>query len=425
MKLFYQFLTIFFYPFLILLIYFRKILKKEDKDRYKEKILLSAIKAEKNKYKKLIWFHAASIGEVQSIFPIINALNKSQKHVEFLITTVTLSSGNLVKKKIKANQNIKHRYFPVDVVFVIKKFLDIWKPDLVIFVDSEIWPNLIFDLKRRKIPSILVNARITKKTFKRWMLIKSFAKKIFNNFDLCLASSAETKKYLQKLRAKNIKYFGNIKIAALINYNKISNTNDKFLNKKRFWCAASIHKGEEILCLKTHLNIKSLYKDIITIIVPRHISRSRKIKALCDKFNLTGQILNENEKIKNKKEIIIINSFGALLKYLKYSKSVFIGKSTIKKLEQVGGQNPIEAAKLGCKIYHGPYTYNFSDVYDLLKKKKITYKINNAAELSDKLILDLKHNRKNRNNSALKTIDNIGTKILNNSIKEIKKILRK
>ena len=120
MKLFYQFLTIFFYPFLILLIYFRKILKKEDKDRYKEKILLSAIKAEKNKYKKLIWFHAASIGEVQSIFPIINALNKSQKHVEFLITTVTLSSGNLVKKKIKANQNIKHRYFPVDVVFVIK-----------------------------------------------------------------------------------------------------------------------------------------------------------------------------------------------------------------------------------------------------------------------------------------------------------------
>ena len=425
MKSFYQFLTIFFYPFLILLIYFRKILKKEDKDRYKEKILLSAIKAEKNKYKKLIWFHAASIGEVQSIFPIINALNKSQKHVEFLITTVTLSSGNLVKKKIKANQNIKHRYFPVDVVFVIKKFLDIWKPDLVIFVDSEIWPNLIFDLKRRKIPSILVNARITKKTFKRWMLIKSFAKKIFNNFDLCLASSVETKKYLQRLRAKNIKYFGNIKMAALINYNKISNTNGKFLNKKRFWCAASIHEGEEILCLKTHLNIKSLYKDIITIIVPRHISRSRKIKTLCDKFNLNGQILNDNEKIKNKKEIIIINSFGALLKYFKYSKSVFIGKSTIKKLEQVGGQNPIEAAKLGCKIYHGPYTYNFSDVYDLLKKKKITYEINNAVELSNKLILDLKHNRKNRNNSAVKTIDNIGTKILNNSIKEIKKILRK
>ena len=143
----YRFLTIFFYPIFIILIYFRKLLNKEDHYRYKEKIFPSNFSPDKDNNKKLIWFHAASIGEVQSIFPLIQKLNDEKKNLEFLITTVTLSAGNIVKKKLKKYKNIKHRYFPLDVNFLIKSFLNKWKPDLIIFIDSEIWPNLIFEIK--------------------------------------------------------------------------------------------------------------------------------------------------------------------------------------------------------------------------------------------------------------------------------------
>ena len=159
----YRFLTIFFYPIFIILIYFRKLLNKEDYYRYKEKIFPSNFSPDKNNNKQLIWFHAASIGEVQSIFPLIRKLNDSKKNLEFLITTVTLSGGNIVKKKFSNHDNIKHRYFPFDVNFLIKSFLNKWKPNLVIFIDSEIWPNLIFEIKKTKTPIALKNGRITKK----------------------------------------------------------------------------------------------------------------------------------------------------------------------------------------------------------------------------------------------------------------------
>ena len=144
----YRFLTFFFYPILIVLIYFRKLLKKEDHYRYKEKIFPSNFFPEKDNKKKLIWFHAASIGETQSIFPLIQKLNTEIEDVEFLVTTTTLSAGNLITEKIEGYENIYHRFFPIDVNFLIKKFLDDWDPDLILFVNSEIWPNLIIEIKK-------------------------------------------------------------------------------------------------------------------------------------------------------------------------------------------------------------------------------------------------------------------------------------
>lgn len=418
----YKLLTIFFYPFIILLIFLRTFFKKEDNIRYKEKIFSSYFLPKRDLKKKLIWFHAASIGEVQSIFPLIERLNEKKKDLEFLITTVTLSAGNLVQKKIYEHSNIQHRYFPLDVNFLIKKFLTFWKPDLIIFVDSEIWPNLIFEIKKRKICSVLLNARITKKTFNRWKIIPKLAKNIFSTFDLCLSSSKESKDYLEKLNGRNIKYIGNIKLASSVNLESIDNINETMLKQKIFWCAASTHKGEEIFCLKTHLILKKIYKDILTIIIPRHINRSKEIKQFCDKFELSSQILNDEELIESKKEIIIVNSFGVLNNYFKYSKSVFIGKSLLEKLHKVGGQNPIEAAKLGCKIYHGPYVYNFKEIYKLFESYKISEKISNEQQLSDKLTIDLKEPKKNYKETT-NIIDNLGQKILDNSIEEINKIL--
>ena len=194
----YRSLTNLIYPILIIIIYYRILIKKEDKLRFKEKIFFSNFKPKRDDKKKLIWFHAASLGEAQSIFPIIQSLSK-RKDLEFLITTVTVSAGNLIKQKQDQLPNTIHRYFPLDVNFLVKRFIKKWRPHAVIFVDSEIWPNFLMEIKRKNIPSIIINGRITPKTFKRWSLVPNFAKKIFSIFTLCLASSNESKEYFSKL----------------------------------------------------------------------------------------------------------------------------------------------------------------------------------------------------------------------------------
>jgi 3-deoxy-D-manno-octulosonic-acid transferase len=422
MILTYRILTTLIYPLLFILIYLRKIFKKEDSERYKEKILVSNFNIVRNKEAKLIWFHAASIGEVKSIIPVIDELNVKKAKYEFLITTTTLSSSNLIKSDLQNFTNIHHRFFPFDINFLINKFLELWKPNVIFLVDSEIWPNLIINANKKKIPLVLINARITFKTFKRWMLFPKTAKKIFNLFDLCLSSNSETKNFLTKLNAKNIYFRGNIKLSSKIKLKNINNLNKKILSERNFWFAASTHKNEDVLCLKVHSMLKERYKDIITVIAPRHIKRVKNIKTICESLNLNVQVLNKEDVISNNKEIIIINSFGVLQDYFKYAKSVFIGKSTIKKLENVGGQNPIEAAKLGCKIYHGPYVYNFKEIYEILEKNNISKKIENYTELSNYLIKDLINPEKEENKIS-HLIDNLGQKTLTDTMKLINNFL--
>ena len=411
MILLYRIFTTILYPLLIIFLYYRKIIKKEDPIRFKEKIFISHFKITKKNKSKLIWFHAASIGEFKSIVPIIIQLNKDFQNLQFLITTSTLSSGTLAKVELKKFQNVEHRYFPFDVNFLINKFLFLWKPDRIFLVDSEIWPNLILQSKKHKIPIALINARLTAKSFKKWMLFSNVAKKIFGMFDLFLCSNNETKIYLERLNLKNIYYRGNIKLVERIEESKIKNLNQDFLLKKRFWLAASIHEGEDSFCLQTHLSLKEKFKDIITIIAPRHIERSEDIKSLAEKLNLNVQILNKNDHIEKDKELIIINYFGALKSYFKYAKSVFVGKSIVKKLKNDSGQNPIEAAKLNCKIYHGPYVYNFEEIYKILKDNLISKEIKDYKDLSYNLLFDLEKIEK-KNKKILNNIKNLEQKTL-------------
>ncbi len=423
MLLIYRFFINIFFPLFIIIIFIRTWLNKEDKNRFKEKLFSSSFNITKNNNKKLIWFHAASIGELISIVPLIKKLNQKNKF-EFLITTVTLSSARLITKEFSNDKNVFHRFFPIDKPNLIKKFLGNWSPVLVIFVDSEIWPNFILEIKKRDIPLVLLNARITKKTFLRWNLLSDTAKQIFQSFELCLPASKESEKYLKKFKVKNIKYFGNLKLAANNKKDNLDTKNKKILNNNKFWCALSTHPGEDIFCLKTHLNIKKIHENIITIIIPRHINRVQNIKLSCEKLNLTSQILSDNEFIEKDKEIIIINSYGVALDYLGLCKSVFIGKSMIKKLELDGGQNPIEAAKSGCKIYHGPYVYNFQEIYELFNKYEISEKINNEDELANKLNIDLESSKEIKGND-IDIINNLGEKILNDTFNELSKIINR
>jgi 3-deoxy-D-manno-octulosonic-acid transferase len=418
----YRYLTFFLFPLFIILIYLRSIFNKEHQSRYKEKIFSSSFNVVRNYKKKLFWFHATSIGELLSILPLIDEINNINNNIEFLITTTTLSSSNLLGKK-KIEYNIIHRFFPLDTERLSGSFLEKWKPDLVCFVDSEIWPNFLFKIKEKKIPLVLINGRITKKTFKKWILLRNFAKKVFNNFDLCLACSEESKNNLEKIEVKNLSYIGNLKFAVKIRREKIDKLNKKILENFKPWCAASTHQGEEFILLKTHNEIKKKHNNVLTIIIPRHINRIKKIKKLTENFKLRSQILDDGDLINTSIEVLIINSFGVLNKYFDCCKNVFIGKSLVKKLEKSGGQNPIEAAKIGCKIYYGPYVYNFDEVYNFLKINNISEQINNEYDLSKKIIENF-DNTKIINEQNISMLNNHGTRILKQTISELNKLIK-
>ena len=421
MHFWYRLFTYLFYFFAPFYLYLRKIRKKEDSIRYKEKLSKIKISREKG---FLIWFHVASVGEAMSILPLIYACIEEKKINKILITSITLSSGKILEKKFNHNPKVTHQFLPLDVVVLTNKFLDHWKPNLCIFIDSEIWPNLILNISKKQVPLLLINARITKKRFVRWKLIINFAKKIFGKFDLCIASNQESEGFLKILGAKNIKNYGNLKFSN-IKTDSEKKLDSDFLNKinnRKIWCAASTHPTEEIICAKSHLKIKKNYDNILTIIIPRHIDRVKTINEELLKLNLNVVLSSELSNVDAKTDILLVNSYGETLKFYNISKYVFLGKSLIESLIKDSGQNPIEPARLGCKVLHGPYVSNFTETYDYLKKLGITKEINNSNELSLSLVEELKKDEP-RNQEISTKIENYGHNILNNVIMELKKYI--
>ena len=421
MYFWYKFFTYLFYPFAPIYLYFRKLKKKEDSKRFKEK--LSKISIPRNGG-FLIWFHMASVGEAMSILPLIEGCIEEKKIDKILLTSITLSSGKILEKRYRQNTKIIHQFLPLDVPIFVTKFLDHWKPNLSIFIDSEIWPNLILQAADKKIPLLLVNARITEKSFKRWKLIINFAKKIFKKFNLCLASNKESENFLKILGAKNIKNYGNLKFSQTkVNLN---NELDPFLlgkiKNRKIWCAASTHPTEEILCAKTHLKVKKIYSNVLTIIIPRHIDRSEKINKELLNLNLKVAFYSKLKQMDEETDILIIDSYGESLKFYNISKHVFVGKSLVKTLILNSGQNPIEPARLGCKIFHGPNVSNFIEIYKYLETLGVTKEINNSDELSLSLVEEFKED-KAKNDKIAEKIQNYGQNIFNNVIIELKKYI--
>ena len=421
MYFWYRFFTYLFYPFAPIYLYFRKIRKKEDSISYREKLSKIEISREEG---FLIWFHVASVGEAMSILPLIESCIEEKKINKILLTSITLSSGKILKKRFNQNAKVVHQFLPLDISVWTSKFLEHWKPNLSIFIDSEIWPNLISQISEKKIPLLLINARITKKSFKRWKLIISFAKKIFEKFDLCIVSNKESENFLKILGAKNIKNYGNLKFSNIKNdLNK--KLDSDFFNKiknRKIWCAASTHPTEEILCARSHLKVKESYNNILTIIIPRHIDRIEKIQKELSNLNLKIVLYSKLNQIDINTDILLIDTYGEASIFYNISKYVFVGKSTIKSLIMDSGQNPIEPARLGCKIFHGPNVSNFVEIYEYLKTLGVTKLINNSDELSLSLIEEFEENKVEKSNTK-EEIDNYGQNILNNVIEELKKYI--
>ncbi len=393
-------------PFVIL---FRILKNKEDKNRFIEKFSLFTKKRKKG---KLIWFHGASVGEILSVLPLIKKYEKDRLINQILITSSTVSSANLIKK-FKFKKTI-HQYYPIDHFFFTYRFLNFWKPNIAIFIDSEIWPLMFKSLDEKKIPLLLLNARITKKTFKRWMKVKQISSFVFSKITEAFPQNLETKSYLKKLKVKKISNIGNLKFAE--NYNEnLENLDQKIYSeiiKKNIWVASSTHENEEILSANAHDTLKKKYSNLLTIIIPRHINRTKEISKKLKKMNLNVVLHSSKPRSLKNIDIYLVDTFGETKKFHKVAATVFLGGSIVKK----GGQNPLEAARLNAKILHGPNVDNFKDVYKLLRSFNISKMIKSHNQLSSSIVFK-------KNKILGNKIKNIGEKILKNIIKEIDKYI--
>ncbi|MDC3042560.1 3-deoxy-D-manno-octulosonic acid transferase [Candidatus Pelagibacter sp.] len=405
MFLIYQIL--FFLIFLIspIIIFFRILNNKEHKTRFLEKF---SIFSKNRKSGNLIWFHGSSVGEILSVVPLIEKYEKDRSIAQILITTSTLSSSKVISK-FNFKKTI-HQFYVFDLFFLSSRFINFWKPNIAIFIESEIWPSMYKQIHKKKIPLLLLNARLTKRTYTIWNKLSKFSKPIFQLITKAYPQNIETYGFLKKIGVKNIKFIGNLKFSE-----NFSNKNDKIENKlkkklkyKKVWVASSTHYNEEIICAKAHLKLKKKIKNLLTIIIPRHIDRVPQIISDLKKLNLKISRHTSKRKDLDKTDIYLVDTFGETKKFFKLSSSVFLGGSIIKR----GGQNPLEPARYGVKIFHGPNIDNFKDVYKLLRALKISKKIKTYNSLANSIKF------KKRTNKAAK-IAKIGKIILKKTINEL------
>ena len=406
----YQFFISIILLFSPVIIIYRILKNKEDKFRVKEKFCFPS---EKRGRGKLVWFHGSSVGEIMSIIPIIKKYDKDRTINKILITSSTLSSSKILEK-IKFKKTT-HQFYPIDHFFFSNKFLDYWKPSIAIFLESEIWPSMFKSIKKKNIPLILLNARITQKSFNRWSKIKKFSNSIFNYIDVAYPQNLETKKFLRKLKVKNIKSIGNLKFIENDNhnYNKIEKKLFVQFKKYKTFIAASTHNSEEIFTSKVHTILKKKNKNLITIIIPRHINRVNQIIDQIKELNLNViTYSSKNKKLENI-DIFIVDTFGESKKFYKIATTVFLGGSIIKR----GGQNPLEPARFGAKILHGPNVDNFRDVYKYLDSLKISKKVKTPLECANSITFK-------KNLKKVRKMKYLGKTILKKTLNELDKKIK-
>tara|TARA_B100001173_G_scaffold297441_1_gene294076 strand:+ start:962 stop:2203 length:1242 start_codon:yes stop_codon:yes gene_type:complete len=396
-------------PIIILIRIFKN---KEHRIRYKEKF---GFYSKRRINGKLIWFHGASVGEILSIVPLVKNYEKDQSINQILITSNTLSSSKIIKK-FKFKKTI-HQFYPIDHNFITQKFLKYWKPDLAIYIESEVWPSMFYELDRKKIPLILLNTRITKVSFNRWQIFPNFAKHVFGKISLALPQNLETFRYLKLLKVKKIKIAGNLKYYGQKNNQDRMN---KLLKNKfsdfKVWCAASTHNEEEILIGKLHKRLKKREKKLITIIIPRHINRTNKIISDLNNMDLNCITHSSKQKIQKKTDIYLVDSYGETSKFYNLTNVSFVGGSLIKH----GGQNPLEPARLGNHIINGPNVKNFKEIYAFLNKLKMSSSTSNISTMENIIFKKLKTKTHNKN---IKKITQIGNNILKKNLFYLNKYL--
>ncbi|GGF69718.1 3-deoxy-D-manno-octulosonic acid transferase [Terasakiella brassicae] len=306
----------------------------------------------------LIWLHGASVGEAISLLPLINAMRRDYSDYHILLTTGTVTSAALMEKRLP--DGVTHQFIPVDRLPYVRRFLDHWRPDVAIWAESELWPNLICETRKRGVSMALINARMSDKSLKTWQRVPGFAKKLLGAFDLCLAQTDEDAQRYRDLGAQNVQCPGNLKYASPdlpVDDAELAQLRNK-IGKRPVWMAASTHDGEEVLIAQAHRRLKERLPDVLTIIAPRHPERGPSIAADLRAQSLSVAQRSIAEDLNPACDIYLADTMGELGLFYRLSPIVFMGKS----LEPLGGQNPLEAARLNCALLCGPYMTNFAEI---------------------------------------------------------------
>ncbi len=405
----YRILSILLLPILVIYICWRALKGKEDKTRLLERFGFSSHKKPNS---EVIWIHAVSVGETNSSLILVDELLKSLPQITILFTTTTLTSAAILASKIKVYKGrVIHQFLPVDSYFVVRKFLKFWQPKKAIFVESEIWPNFIYEARKLEIARVLVNARISKKSFSRWILAKKIGLNIFDFFSIIFAQSDEDKDRLQKLTSQEVLYCGNLKAhTASLQFDAQELNNLKAqINGRKFWLAASTHAGEEKIVIAVHRKLKQKFGDILTIIVPRHPQRAQEIKGLASDLVFAQRSLKEN--VLGHAEIYLADTLGELGLFYALSDFVFLGGSLV----EVGGHTPFEPAQLKCAIITGQYVANNQKAFDELIAKQACVSVKNSDELCEIVTEFLQNNElaSMLADSAFKAVSNNGDVVKN------------
>ena len=306
---------------------------------------------------ELIWLHAASVGESVSALPLIERMLSTRPGAHALVTTVTLTSARIMAERLP--ERAFHQYAPVDTPGAVRRFLDHGAPDRAIWIESELWPNMIAMSRARGIPLALVNARLSSRSHRRWRRAPRLISDVLSAFDLVLAQSADAVSRLHDLGARNAEALGNLKHDApplAADPGELAKLTAA-VGSRRLWLAASTHEGEEAAAAAAHHQLCARYPDLLTVIAPRHPPRGAAIAGALRAAGFRLAQRSADEDITADTEIYLADTLGELGLLYRLSPIVFVGGS----LSPHGGQNPLEPARLGCAVLHGPHMENFAE----------------------------------------------------------------
>jgi 3-deoxy-D-manno-octulosonic-acid transferase len=308
----------------------------------------------------LVWVHGASVGELLAVVPLIERLHA--KGFGVLCTSGTVSSANVAEQRLP--KTVVHQFVPLDVPRFVKRFYDHWRPDLALFVESDLWPNLIITANERGIPLILLNGRVSERSFNRWRFVPGTIAALLRRFDLCLAQSAGHAARLRDLGAPRITTTGNLKLDVPeppADANELAALRAAIGDRVTV-AAASTHAGEETALIEAHRRLRNTFPRLLTIIAPRHPDRGPGIVEIANAAGLTTTLRSRGRVPGAGDDIYVVDTMGELGLVYRLAPIVFVGGS----LASHGGQNPIEPIKLGAAILHGPHVWNFSEIYAAL-----------------------------------------------------------
>lgn len=341
--------------------YLKKRIKrgKEDAARFHERLGRPEIERPKG---HLVWMHGASVGESLSMLPVIDEIVSRANAPSVLVTTGTVTSARLMRERLP--EGAIHQFVPVDRLPYVMEFLDHWKPDVALWWESELWPNLITETHYRKTPMILVNARMSPPSFKRWQRWKRFARSLLGKFDLVLAQSDTDVSRFRALGAEHVERMGNMKFAVPplpCDEGTLAEIRSR-AGLRPMWLAASTHAGEEEIAWQVHQHVSEQNPELLTIIAPRHPDRGTEIAKRLRENGAIVAVRSNSEPITPDTMIYLADTMGELGLFFRLSPIVFMGKSLV----PAGGQNTIEPSRLGGAVITGPHFWNFDEITRLM-----------------------------------------------------------